>query len=296
MLAAEGKVGGKPIVGAETLRGMTTPQLTADASGFGLGFMVGKLHDHKTVSHSGAVYGHSSALVFLPESKIGVVMLSNDDFVGGPIGKLANRAAELMLRAKLGEEPPSAPAIVPFSGDALPALVGEYESATTWARIEAEEGRLAGRIGGRSVSFVPIGELEFLVEGRCADGSPAVFERNGAARVVGFTALKQKFERLDPAAIEEPCPQWEQYVGSYGPDFMPLVISVRHGHLYAMTENATDYRLTPINRRVFAFPPGMYADEHLVILDGPDGNIWGVDLANMVLPRRTAQSPSEFTP
>ena len=67
------------------------------------------------------------------------------------------------------------------------------------------------------------------------------------------------------------------------PSFIPLVISIRYGHLYAMTENLTDYGLTPVNRNVFAFPAGLYADEHLVFLTGADGKVWGVDLANMTL-------------
>ena len=90
--------------------------------------------------------------------------------------------------------------------------------------------------------------------------------------------------RVAPTAAAEPCP-WETYIGSYGPSFIPLVVSVRHRHLYAMTENLCDYRLTPITRHVFAFPEGLYADEHLVFLTDPGGKVWGVDLANMTLPR-----------
>jgi hypothetical protein len=52
-----------------------------------------------------------------------------------------------------------------------------------------------------------------------------------------------------------------------------------------MTENLCDYRLTPINRNVFAFPAGLYADEYLVFLTGIDGKVWGVNLANMTLSR-----------
>jgi hypothetical protein len=64
-----------------------------------------------------------------------------------------------------------------------------------------------------------------------------------------------------------------------------LVIFEKHGCLYATTENMVDYRLTPVNRHVFAFPPGMYAKESLVFLTGPDGKPHAVDLANMPLPR-----------
>ena len=76
----------------------------------GLGFLVGKFREHKSVSHSGAVYGHSASLVFLPEPKIGVIILANEDVVNARIQKLANLALSLMLEVKLGEGPPTAPA------------------------------------------------------------------------------------------------------------------------------------------------------------------------------------------
>ena len=96
MLAAEGRgrhvpmAGDKQIVSPATLAQMWTPQLTKEETGFGLGFMVGKFRKHKAISHNGAVYGHSTSLVFLPESKIGVVLLCNEDIVNGNVGRLSN--------------------------------------------------------------------------------------------------------------------------------------------------------------------------------------------------------------
>jgi len=52
--------------------------------------MVGKFRTHKAISHNGAVYGYSSSLVFLPQPKIGVVVLSNEDIANARIQKLAN--------------------------------------------------------------------------------------------------------------------------------------------------------------------------------------------------------------
>ena len=119
-----------------------------------------------------------------------------------------------------------------------------------------------------------------------ADGSSVTFQLD-AGKPCSFTdAAGQKFVRVDAAAASEPSPLWKTYVGSYGPSFIPLVVSIRHGHLYAMTENLADYRLTPVNRNVFAMPADLYADEYLVFLTGPDGKVWGVNVANMTLRRR----------
>ena len=76
-------------------------------------------------------------------------------------------------------------------------------------------------------------------------------------------------------------------MGSYGPPYIPLVIAIRHGHLYATLENEYDYRLTPENRVSFALPPGMYADERIVFQLDPSGKVAGAILANMYLPRRS---------
>ena len=81
-------------------------------------------------------------------------------------------------------------------------------------------------------------------------------------------------------------PEWRAYLGSYGPDFIPLIVGERHGHLYAMTENMVDYRLTPMNRNVCALPPGMYVDEHVIFLTDAKGHTHAINFANMLLPRR----------
>ena len=75
-------------------------------------------------------------------------------------------------------------------------------------------------------------------------------------------------------------------MGVYGPSFIPLVISIRHGHLYALIENELDYRLIPSSRHVFVCPPGMYREEHLVFLTDADGKVHGATIANMYLLRR----------
>jgi len=52
-----------------------------------------------------------------------------------------------------------------------------------------------------------------------------------------------------------------------------------------MTENMVDYRLRPVNRTTFAFPPGLYTDEHLVFNMDTTGKARSLVLANMELKR-----------
>ncbi len=102
--------------------------------------------------------------------------------------------------------------------------------------------------------------------------------------MLGLDVGPQKFTRVPEKRPPSPS-LWKDYVGSYGPKFLPLVVHEKHGRLYATTENMVDYRLTPINRHVFAFPPGMYIEEEVVFLTDEKGKPWGVDCANMILPR-----------
>jgi serine beta-lactamase-like protein LACTB len=286
MLAAGGNFHGRQIVSPATLDQMTRPQLIKEESGFGLGFMVAKFHSHKSVSHTGSVYGHSTALLLLPEPKLGAIFLCNDDCVNGNVTRLTNLAMARLLEAKLGEPFTPPPAPIRMSPEELAPFAGDYESANTWAKLEVKDGQLMGKLAGHSVRFLPIEPLKFLVDGRASDRFPATFERDASGKVTSFvTFAGQKFVRIASAANTDPCPLWKSYLGSYGPSFIPLVVSVRYGHLYAMTENLCDYRLTPVNRNVFAFPAGLYADEYLVFLTSVDGKVCGVNLANMTLPR-----------
>jgi len=285
MLATEGRTANGRVLKAESLAQMFTPQLTTEPTGFGLGFMVGKFRDHKTISHNGAVYGCSSSLVFLPDVKIGVVVLGNEDVVNARIGKLANLALSLMLEAKLGEKPTSTPEPISLSAAEVAAFAGDYESQSYWAKLEVKGGRLVANISGQPTKLTPVEPLRFLADSRVNDATPAVFDRDGTGRVTGFSLGVQKFTRVPLNAPDIP-PEWRGYFGAYGPSFIPLVVSARHGHLYAMTENMADYRLTPVNRHVFAFPPGLYVDEHLVFLTDRTGKPRSVNLANMVLRRR----------
>ena len=270
MLAADGRAGGKQIVSKESLAKMWTPQLTHDHAGYGIGFMVGKFREHKAVSHSGAVYGHSTSFTYLPELKIAAILLCDDDIVNGNVGRMSNLALGLMLEAKLGEPLTALPKPIELSPQELARFAGDYESPGTWAKIELQGGRLTGSLAGQPVDFTPVEPLKLAINGRTADGSVASFSRGESGRIESFVTapeqkLGQKFVRIDSATTAETCPLWNSYVGSYGPDFIPLVISIRHGHLYLLHDREywPTYRLTPVNvQRCSRMPAGHMQDEH----------------------------------
>jgi len=275
--------GGAPVLKHETLNEMWRPQLTTETTGFGLGFMVGKFRNHRTIGHNGAVYGCSSSFVVLPEEKLAAVVLGNEDIVNGRIHHISDAALSLLLETKFGEKPPAAPE--PYTPADLRAFAGDYESQSYWANLRIEKNALVADISGQPTRFTATGELKFTAASNLEDDTPVEFEREASGGIVGFKLGVQHFTRV-PAKVASLPAAWRSFLGSYGPDFIPFVVSERHGHLYAMTENMVDYRLTPVNRNVCSFPLGMYTDEQSVFMTRPDGTPEAVNFANMWLKRR----------
>jgi CubicO group peptidase (beta-lactamase class C family) len=275
--------GGGGLLKPESLAEMWRPQLTTESAGFGLGFMVGKFREHRLISHSGAVYGHSTSFAILPEEKLGVIVLGNEDVANGRIRRIANTALSLLLEAKFDEKPPAPPVV--SSVPDLAIFTGDFESQSYWAHLEARAGLLIGDLSGQPTRFTPTGELKFTADSRIDDATPVTFSRDAAGIITGFTMGTQRYERVP--ANPPPLPkEWRACLGTYGPKFIPLIITDRHGHLYAMTENMVDYRLTPVNRNACLLPPGMYVDEQVVFLSGKNGRVHGINFANMIFPRR----------
>jgi CubicO group peptidase (beta-lactamase class C family) len=325
MLAAGGRAPGGQVISGRSLAEMSKLQLveTEAESIFGLAFKVSKLREHKAISHMGAVYGYTSSFMLLPGEKLGVVILCNEDIAAGPIDKLTQLALGLMVEAKLGEKAPPPPEPHEIAPQDLLPFVGEYESPAQWAELEVSDGRLVANISSQPTTLTPVASAftaayqpeaqaragqgagladasgsygsaappsKFLADSRVMNSVTVEFERDIAGNVVAFTLPTQKFTRIDPAATADVPPLWSQYVGVYGPSFIPLVVSIRHGHLYATIENELDYRLTPASRHVFICPLGMYRLEHLVFLTDAEGKVHGVNFANMYLPRHKADS------
>jgi Beta-lactamase len=274
-----------PLVHPASLEMMYTPQLIDDAAGFGLGFYAGSYRNHKTAQHSGAVYGFTTLLVVMPEEKIGVVLLSNCDIGMGPVRSLGDLALDLLLEAVRREQMPAAPPTIEVASDELARLVGQYESQSYWACLEVDGGSLVGIVSGQPIRLTPTAPGKFLADGRIMFRAPVEFERDKNGTATAFTAAGQRFERVAATQAAEVPEAWKAFLGKYGPQFIPLVISAQHGHLYATVENEYDYRLTPLNGVTFQLPPGMYADEQIVFQTDAGGKVQGAIMANQYLPR-----------
>ncbi len=285
MLCGEGRGGEQRILRPETLQQMFQSQAPQDRLSYGLGFVIGKFREHETVGHMGGVYGFTSSLLVIPKQKLAAVVLANDDMIAGTVTKLTEAALDLLLNLKLGEPLREEDEVASLSAEELETYAGDYESESYWARLEVRGERLWANVSGQEYEVTPAGGDRFWGDGGNNAHVAWNFERDAAGKVHRFTAMFQHFVRVDPAAVTEIPAAWNDFLGCYGPEFIPLVVSVKHGHLYAMTENMLDYRLTPLNRTSFHLPIGMYLGEELIFERGADGRVYAAMLGNMVLKR-----------
>lgn len=286
-LFAQGRTSKGTIIREETLDEMFTPQLTTNTTGYGLGFNIGEFLGYKTFNHSGAVYGFTSLLTGLPGPKLGVVLLANDDLAVGILRRLQQRALEGLLQAKTGQRAPPPKPTVHLTPADLAVFSGNYESESSWATIKPEDDMLRANIGGQQLKLRPLGGGQFEGSGRSFHAALVEFHQDTAGTITAFTALGRTFARVDQASTPPVPDHWRTLLGHYGPSFIPVIITIKHGHLYAMIENEFDNRLTPVTRTVFKMPPGLYTDEYLVFEQDSRGRVHGLTLANMPL-RRTA--------
>lgn len=284
-LMANGKLDDGKLVNAGTLKEMFRPQLTSSSNNFGLGFFAGRFNRFRTVSHSGAVYGFSSSFVTIPNQKLAVIVLNNDDINMGPVRKISNTALKLLLEATTDADIPDPAPTMKMTKKQLAPFAGEFAAETYWATIEPGDGALIATISGQRNSLRPIGEHRFEAFGRLAYETFFEFERDGNGNVTGFTGFGQTFTRIDPAKTKPIPDAWQRYLGTYGKDYIPVIVTQRHGRLYAMTENMYDYALTPLNRHVFKLPPGMYFDEELIFHVDANGKVLGMNYSNVDMRR-----------
>ncbi len=91
-----GKLDGKQAVPAEVIRAVQTgytkstrnePPFSGDGE-YGLGWQIGKYRNEKVVYHHGGYPGYRTHVSFLPEKKIGVGVMVNNDALGGRLADM----------------------------------------------------------------------------------------------------------------------------------------------------------------------------------------------------------------
>jgi CubicO group peptidase (beta-lactamase class C family) len=99
---AQGRLpNGKQLVSAENLLARRAPQVsTGEDSTYGMGLSVERTYGIPVVHHGGSMAGYKSDLLFLPDSGIGAVLLTNSDTGGILLGSFMRRLLEIVFDGK----------------------------------------------------------------------------------------------------------------------------------------------------------------------------------------------------
>ncbi len=153
---------------AETHRRQATVRANARGlllNGYGFGWQIGTLGTDTVLTHGGGFLGFSTSMSFMPQRRIGVIVMTNENGTGSALAELAARAVYSRLINGAG-----------FSADSLARLRTEAEGfrervATDRARraarpqtlpfpLEAYAGTYENELYGRLVFSVVNGKLE----------------------------------------------------------------------------------------------------------------------------------------
>lgn len=194
MLLADGRYEGKTVLDSATVRDMETPQMLIQATGvgreirawlpgstfytYGLGLFIQTYAGHTLVWHAGDIDGMASAVALVPDSQLGVAVLSNmnqsdarfgivqrvlNAYLGLPPGNLSDTLLAMTQRArKAGDAAAEKLAATRDSTGRVPHPLSDYAGvyADPFAgavRVSMEDGHLVLRLGNLDY----IGDLEY---------------------------------------------------------------------------------------------------------------------------------------
>lgn len=154
-----GLFGGK-VVNEDSLKRMTTPGLGE----YGLGVFVRTKNGVREISHGGGIEGFNTSLAYVPERRLAVIVLSNEN--GGAIDRVSDELMEVAL-----DKPvvlPSERKPVPIAADELKRFEGVYDVTPQFAiTIAAGPNGLEASGGGEQ-------KLPLMYQG-VVDGHPRFY-------------------------------------------------------------------------------------------------------------------------
>jgi CubicO group peptidase (beta-lactamase class C family) len=143
--------GGPKIVSQKSLDEMCTVQfpLPGQRSGYGLGTYIDVWHGTMAYGHMGEGFGYRTYMKWVPQYKVGVVVLANSNVNVYDVPAIANHALELQTALKTGSSPaqisrtPNSKTIIALPLSSLKNLEGTYALGTTaLVRFEVKDGGL----------------------------------------------------------------------------------------------------------------------------------------------------------
>jgi len=271
-----------------TLAEMWTPQFAAPGAGrgAGLGFVVGGVGGHRSVSHGGAIYGFATQLVALPDEKIGVAVSAARDGMNALTDRIAEEALLAMLAARSGQAIPTPFSTAPSSRALALQLVGRFARGDTVVQVVVRDSAPTLVSTGWDLAM---GLRRWRGDTLIADDGVTYGTRVWRAGDTLMVDGVAYASRPGPSALPPPVPgALAGLVGEYGWEHNVLYILEKDGVATALIEWFFEYPLQRISDDEYAFPLwGLYAGERLRFTRDRAGRATQVVAAGVAFPRRT---------
>ena len=211
---------------------------------YGYGWAINELAGTKTIEHTGGINGFTTSGIYVPDSNIYSIVLTNlDDGIGPESDNL--KAVSIVLGKPIADK-----ASVTLSEKQLQQWVGAYQFEDVVRFITYENGFLySTREGGRPFKLIPVSENEFKF-----DNSFTIYtftSKNGKKQALYSDRIKKS---IGTETDKKPVPEKEgisltreiliKYVGVYElqPSFQ-IEIEMQEDRMYAKTTGQSPVEL-----------------------------------------------------
>jgi len=238
----KGRIGDQQVIDPNLFEDMYRPQYPEEKEfGYGLGiYSYQKIRGEKAYGHAGGGYGYQTLMQWVPEYKVGVIVLTNDS-KHSILGSLTRKVLELMIDEKVK---PKAKQMRP---ELLERLEGTYTAddnlSSQLIRISFEDGKLVYYSVGSELELLPQSATVFLSN----SGTKYVFKLDEEQRPSSVYVDDPVFPfhakyNDGPKDNQGPdCQVWQEHTGVYqyqqDGKVNYLALSVRNGYLYLTFED-----------------------------------------------------------
>ncbi len=231
--------------------------------------------------HGGGIYGFSTEIDFLPNERLGVVVMASADSAQGILRRIGDTTLECALAARSGKPQAQLESTSPIPRERAIALAGEYSNGDQTIDLASRADKLfLSPYRNLTVELRSSGE-SLIVDDRLAFG--AVVEVDGdQIKVDGVRYRKQ------PGAKPPPCPAKSAgLIGEYGWDHQVVYLLEKRGRLHALLGWFAEYPLVEDKPDVFRFSDSNHRSvERLVVSRDGDGSGAAVTVHGVTFPRR----------
>ena len=269
------------ILNTTSLEQMWTIQLSTARKQlpFGLGFALSQMQGEQRASLNNSFQGYSSRVDILPESRLGIALLSNSEHAEIALKQIADYALRLLL-AEQNERPlPSLPRTSAPDSSIIAQAIGYYED-TSSLYISALDNELYLYKDGGKYLLKQVGD-SLIVDDIHAFGTILL------ADGLSIELDKTLYVKKDPLLATQSSDRYDNLLGAYGFIQSPFSIIERQGSLYAQYGWLKSYPLREASVDSLVLPAdGLYGGEAIIIVNRDEyGRADRIKFANMLLDR-----------